>query len=84
MQNKENTITIRIKIAKGIKKHDFLRYFSFKNYQSELGRSLFQCPRNCKAGFLSSMMVYYSNHYMPTAKMISIDKYDLERARQNL
>lgn len=39
---------------------------------------------NCKAGFLSSMIVYYSNQYLPTAKMISIDKYDLERARQNL
>lgn len=39
---------------------------------------------NCKAGFLSSMIVYYSSHYMPTVKMISIDKYALERARQNL
>lgn len=39
---------------------------------------------NCKAGFLSSMIVYYSHHYLPTAKMISIDKCDLERARQNL
>ena len=39
---------------------------------------------NCKAGFLSSMIVYYSHHYLPTAKMISIDKYDLERARRKL
>lgn len=39
---------------------------------------------NCKAGFLSSMIVYYSSYFLPTAKMISIDKHDLERARQNL
>lgn len=39
---------------------------------------------NYKAGYLSSMIVYYLHDYLPTVKMISIDKYDLEQARQNL
>lgn len=39
---------------------------------------------NCKAGLLSSMIVYYTNYCLPTVKMISIDKYDLEQARQRL
>lgn len=39
---------------------------------------------NCKAGLLSNMIVYYSDHCLPTVKMISIDKYDLIKARENL
>ncbi len=39
---------------------------------------------NCKAGLLSSMIVYYTNYCLPTVKMISIDKYDLDQARQRL
>lgn len=37
-----------------------------------------------KAQLLSNMIVYYSNHCLPAVKMISIDKYDLEKAKQNL
>ncbi len=39
---------------------------------------------NCKAGFLSNMVVYYTNSGLPSIKMISIDKYELERARQHI
>lgn len=39
---------------------------------------------NCKAGLLSSMIVYYANYCMPAVQMISIDKYALEKARQRL
>lgn len=39
---------------------------------------------NCKAGFMSNMVVYYKHHGLPTIKMISIDKFMLERARENL
>lgn len=39
---------------------------------------------NCKAGLLSNMIVYYSNYCLPAVKMISIDKYDLKKAKENL
>lgn len=39
---------------------------------------------NCKARFLSNMVVYYMHGGMPTIKMISIDKYELERARERI
>lgn len=39
---------------------------------------------NCKASFLSNMVVYYTEHSLPVIKMISIDKYELEKARENL
>ena len=35
---------------------------------------------NCKANFMSRMVVYYLEHYMPQMKMISIDRYLLEEA----
>lgn len=39
---------------------------------------------NCKAEFLSSMIVYYSDNYLPAVKMISIDKYALADAKERL
>ena len=39
---------------------------------------------NCKASFFSNMIVYYVEHARPIAKMISIDKYGLERAKKEL
>lgn len=39
---------------------------------------------NCKENFLSNMIVYYVEYSRPVIKMISIDKYELERARQRL
>lgn len=39
---------------------------------------------NCKANFLSNMIVYYSENGRPFVKMISIDKYELENARKRL
>ena len=39
---------------------------------------------NCKANFLSNMVVYYSEYGRPTIKMISINKYQLEDARELL
>jgi hypothetical protein len=39
---------------------------------------------NCKVNFLSNMIVYYTENGHPTIKMISIDKYGLERARKKL
>lgn len=39
---------------------------------------------NCKATYLSSMVVYYFESYKPTIKMISIDNWALEEAKRNL
>lgn len=39
---------------------------------------------NCKANFLSNMVVYYSEYGRPMIKMISIDKYQLDSARHAL
>ena len=39
---------------------------------------------NCKAKYFSNMIVYYVNHGRPIAKMISIDDYQLEDARNKL
>ena len=39
---------------------------------------------NCKANFFSNMIVYYSEFGRPVIKMISIDKYQLEQALNNL
>ena len=39
---------------------------------------------NCKASFLSNMIVYYAEYGRPFVKMISIDKYELENARTKL
>lgn len=39
---------------------------------------------NCKASFLSNMIVYYTENSRPIIKMISIDKYELEKAREKL
>ena len=39
---------------------------------------------NCKASFLSNMVVYYSEYGRPMIKMISIDKYQLDSARNSL
>ncbi len=36
---------------------------------------------NCKANFLSNMIVYYTEFGRPFVKMISIDRYELEKAR---
>ena len=38
---------------------------------------------NCKASFLSNMVVYYMD-YQPRIQMISIDRYELEEARKKL
>lgn len=39
---------------------------------------------NCKANFLSNMIVYFTEYGRPVIKMISIDKTDLERARKSI
>lgn len=39
---------------------------------------------NCKANFFSNMVVYYSMYGMPTIKMISIDRHQLENAYHRL
>lgn len=39
---------------------------------------------NCKASFLSNMIVYYAEYGRPFVKMISIDRNELENARKNL
>lgn len=39
---------------------------------------------NCKANYLSNMIVYYAEYGRPLVKMISIDKYELEKARKRL
>ncbi|WP_102050150.1 hypothetical protein [Pygmaiobacter massiliensis] len=39
---------------------------------------------NCKASFFANMIVYFTEHSRPVIKMISIDKYELERARESL
>lgn len=39
---------------------------------------------NCKASFLSNMIVYFTDSGRPVVKMISIDKYQLEAARKRL
>jgi len=35
---------------------------------------------NCKANFLSHMVVYYTEDGQPAIKMISIDRFQLEEA----
>ena len=39
---------------------------------------------NCKANFLSNMIIYYTEYGRPIIKMISIDKNQLERAKEKL
>lgn len=39
---------------------------------------------DCKAKFLSNMIVYYMEYNRPAVKMISIDKYQLEDAKSRL
>lgn len=39
---------------------------------------------NCKASFLANMIVYFTESSRPVIKMISIDKYELERVRKSL
>ncbi len=39
---------------------------------------------NCKASFLSNMIVYYTENGYPIIKMISINKYELDQAREKL
>lgn len=39
---------------------------------------------NCKATFLSNMVVYYMHYGIPTIRMISINKEELENARQRI
>lgn len=39
---------------------------------------------NCKANFLSNMVVYYTEHGQPAIKMISIDRFQLEDAINRL
>ena len=39
---------------------------------------------NCKANFLSNMVVYYTNHNQPAIKMISINRFQLEEALSHL
>ena len=39
---------------------------------------------NCKANFLSNMVVYYADYGQPTIKMISIDRGQLEEALNHL
>ena len=39
---------------------------------------------NCKASYLSNMIVYYAEYGRPLVKMISIDRYALENAQKNL
>ncbi len=39
---------------------------------------------NCKASSLSNMIVYYTEFGRPFVKMISIDRYELEKARDRL
>ena len=46
--------------------------------------SLKQEAINCKASYLSNMVVYYSTNGIPDIKMISIDRYELEEARNQL
>lgn len=53
-----------------------------ENISSDL--ELKQVAINCKADFLSSMIVYYSNNCLPAVKMISIDKYFLNKAKEQL
>lgn len=48
------------------------------------GNDLRENAINCKAKFLSNMVVYYFEDYKPTIKMISIDRWALEEAKKNL
>ena len=48
------------------------------------GNDLRENAINCKANYLSNMVVYYFKDYKPTIKMISIDKWALEEAKRNL
>jgi hypothetical protein len=38
----------------------------------------------CKTNFLSNMVVYYTKYNKPVIKMISIDKYELKKAKDKL
>ncbi len=48
------------------------------------GNDLRENAINCKAKFLSNMVVYYFEGYKPTIKMISINSWALEEAKKNL
>ena len=39
---------------------------------------------NCKASYLSNMIVYYAEYGRPFVKMISIDRNELEKAKKEL
>lgn len=39
---------------------------------------------NCKINYFSNMVVYYTQNGIPTIKMISIDRYQLDEARSRL
>ncbi len=39
---------------------------------------------NCKVTYFSNMVVYYTKDYLPTIKMISINRYWLDEARRRL
>ena len=39
---------------------------------------------NCKTAYFSNMIVYYVDDGKPTIKMISIDRQQLDNARQQL
>lgn len=39
---------------------------------------------NCKENYLSSMVVYYREYGRPMIKMISIDKYNLQEAKESI
>ena len=52
------------------------------NVQSDL--ELRKEAIRCKTQYLSSMVVYYTEHFMPKIKMISIDKYELNEVYKNL
>ncbi len=48
------------------------------------GNDLRENAINCKAKFLSNMVVYYFEDYKPTIKMISINSWALEEAKKHL
>lgn len=53
-----------------------------KNSETDLDRKVNAI--NCKAGFLSNMVVYYSKNGTPQMKMISIDRDTLQEALRRL
>lgn len=48
------------------------------------GNDIIENAINCKAKYLSNMVVYYFQDYKPTIKMISINRQALENAYRNL